>query len=107
MATKKATAQYAYQIEPVAYPPFPPGSFKLNGISDILWLGNNQLLVVERSYSTGRISCTIKVFLANISHAQNVNGISSLKNRPEIKLVSKKLLLNMDDLKMGIDNIEG
>ena len=107
MATKKPTAQYAYPIEPVAYPPFPPGSFKLNGISDILWLGNNQLLVVERSYSTGRISCTIKVFLANISHAQNVNGISSLKNRPEIKLVSKKLLLNMDDLKMGIDNIEG
>ncbi len=107
MATKKPTAQYAYQIEPVAYPPFPPGSFKLNGISDILWLGNDQLLVVERSYSTGRISCTIKVFLADLSHAQNVNGITSLKNRPEIKLVSKKLLLNMDDLKMGIDNIEG
>jgi hypothetical protein len=107
MATKKPRAQYAYQIEPVAYPPFPPGSFKLNGISDILWLGNNQLLVVERSYSTGRISCTIKLFLADISHAQNVDGISSLKSRPEIKLVSKKLLLNMDDLKMGIDNIEG
>ena len=107
MATKKPTAQYAYRIEPVAYAPFPPRSFKLNGISDILWLGNNQLLVVERSYSTGRISCTIKVFLADISHAQNVKNFNSLKNRPEIKLVSKKLLLNMDDLKMGIDNIEG
>jgi hypothetical protein len=107
VATRKAIAQYAYVIDAVAHSPFPPNAFKVNGISDILWLGNNQLLVTERSYSTGRLSCTIKVFLADVSQAENVNEITSLKNKPLLKTISKKLLLNMDDLGFYIDNIEG
>ncbi|MEO5649252.1 MAG: esterase-like activity of phytase family protein [Ginsengibacter sp.] len=107
VATKKTIAQHAYVIDAVAHAPFPPNAFKVNGISDILWLGKNKLLVVERSYSTGRLACTIKVFLADISQADNINGITSLKNKPSIKMASKKLLLNMDDLGFYIDNIEG
>lgn len=107
MQTKKPVAQYAYRIDPVAYPPITPSSFKLNGISDILWVGENKLLVIERSYSTGRFTFTIKVFLANLTSAENINTISSLKDRPDVKLISKKLLLNMDDLRIYIDNIEG
>lgn len=107
MATKKPVAQYAYPIEPVAYRPITPSSFKVNGISDILYMGNNQLLVVERSYSTGRLACTIKVFLADLSSAENINNVPSLKNKPGVRFISKKLLLNMDDLGIYIDNIEG
>lgn len=105
--TKKPVAQYAYMIDPVAFPPITPSSFKVNGISDILWLGKNKLLIIERSYSTGRLACTIKVFIADISKAENINNIASLKDKPEIKIASKKLLLNMDDLGIYIDNIEG
>lgn len=105
--SKKPVAQYAYIIDPVAYPPITPSAFELNGISDILWLGKNKLLVLERSYSTGRLACTIKVFLTDLSSAENINNIFSLKDKPEIKMVSKKLLLNMDDLGVYIDNIEG
>lgn len=107
MKTKKPVAQYAYKIDPVAYPPITPSAFKINGISDILWLGKNKLLVLERSYSTGRLACTIKVFLADISSAENISNINSLKDKPEVKIVPKKLLLNMDDLGIYIDNIEG
>lgn len=107
MTTKKPIAQYAYHIEPVAYPPITPSSFKLNGISDILYMGNNKLLVVERSYSTGRLACTIKVFLADLSSAENINDVPSLKDKPGVKFISKKLLLNMDDLGIFTDNIEG
>lgn len=107
MATKKPVAQYAYRIEPVAYPPVTPSSFKVNGISDILYMGNNKLLVVERSYSTGRLACTIKVFLADLSSAENINDVPSLKDKPGVKFISKKLLLNMDNLGIYIDNIEG
>lgn len=106
MATKKAVAQYAYSIDPVAYPPIIPSSFKVNGISDILSVSENQFLVIERSFSTGRLGCTIKVFLADISSAENINDVASLKSK-SIKLASKKLLLNMDDLGIYIDNIEG
>ena len=107
MKTKKPIAQYAYQIDPVAYPPITPSAFELNGISDILWLGKNKLLVLERSYSTGRLACTIKLFLTDLSTAGNINDIFSLKNKPEVKIASKKLLLNMDSLGIYIDNIEG
>ncbi len=107
MATKKPVAQYAYQIDPVAYPAITPGAFKINGISDILSIGENKLLVLERSYSTGRLSCTIKVFVADLSSAENIENINSLKGKSGIKIASKKLLLNMDSLGIYIDNIEG
>jgi hypothetical protein len=106
-ATKKPVAQYAYRIDPVAYPPVTPSAFKVNGISDILWLGNDQMLVIERSYSTGRLACTIKVFLADISTAENIDQVPGLEGRPQTRLISKKLLLNMDTLGIFIDNIEG
>jgi hypothetical protein len=105
--TKKPVAQYAYMIDPVAYKPVPGNAFQLNGISDILSVGENKLLVVERSYSTGRLACTIKVFLADLSQADNVNEINSLKERSNIKFATKKLLLNMDSLGIYTDNIEG
>ncbi len=107
VATKKPVAQYAYKIDPVAHAPIMPGGFKINGIPDILSVGNNQLLVIERSYSTGHLSCTIKVYLADLSSAENIQNVASLKNKTGIKLVKKKLLLNMDDLGIFIDNIEG
>lgn len=104
---KKAVAEYAYKIDPVAHPPLTPGGFKINGIPDILSLSNNQLLVLERSFSTGNLSCTIKVYLADISKADNIISVSSLKDTTGIKTIPKQLLLNMDDLGMFIDNIEG
>ncbi len=107
MASKKTVAQYPYIIDPVAHAPVPSNAFKINGIPDILSVGKNKLLVIERSYSTGREACTIKVFLADISTAENINDIASLKNKPQIKVVAKKLLLNMDTLGIYIDNIEG
>jgi hypothetical protein len=104
---KKADAEYAYKIDPVAHAPITPGAFKINGISDILSVGKNQFLVIERSYSTGYLSCTIKVYMANISSAENIQNISSLKGKTGVKMITKKLLLNMDDLGIYIDNIEG
>lgn len=107
MVTKKPVAQYAYRIDPVAHAPVPSNAFEINGIPDILYVGDNKMLVIERSFSAGRMACTIKVFLADISSAENVAGIASLKNKKDTKFISKKLLLNMDDLGIYIDNIEG
>jgi len=105
--TKKPIAQFAYPVDPVAYPPFPLNAFKINGVSEILSVSDDQLLMVERSYSTGRLACTIKIFLADLSAAENIENVTSLKNIPVDKMISKKLLLNMNDLGIYIDNIEG
>lgn len=106
-ATKKNTAQYAYKLDPIAYPPATPTAFKVNGIPDILSAGGRQLLVMERSFSTGRLACTIKIFLVNLEHAGDISGINSLKTEPPVRSLQKKLLLNMDSLGIYIDNVEG
>jgi hypothetical protein len=104
--TRKPETQFAYQIDPVAYPANPSNAFKINGVSDILALNDRQLLVIERSFSSGRRPATIKVYLADIGAAQNISDYPSLKN-VSFHPIQKHLLLNMDDLGIYIDNVEG
>jgi len=106
VASKKTLGQYGYTIDAVSHKPNPPGSFIINGVTDILSLGENKLLVIERSFSTGRLACTVKIFLADLSDADNIENIPSLKDRKDVKMASKKLLVNMDSLGIYIDNIE-
>lgn len=103
---KKSTAQYAYKLEPVAYAAKPENEFKINGVPDILSLGNNKLLVIERSFSTGRLPCTIRVFIADLNDATDISEMV-LKGNHSFKAAKKSLLLNMDDLGIYTDNIEG
>lgn len=104
--TKENTAQYGYRLDAVAHEPKPKGAFSVNGVAAIQYYSKNQLLVLERSYSTGTQACTIKVFLCDFKKATNVKDYGSLLNQ-EIELASKKLILNMDDLDIFTDNIEG
>jgi hypothetical protein len=107
VATRRPVAQYAYRVEPVAYPAVPANAFKINGVPDILWAGKNKLMVIERSFSTGRLACTIRVFLADMAKTSNIANVNSLVTEHAIRPIQKKLLLNMDDLGRYIDNIEG
>jgi hypothetical protein len=103
----KNTAQFAYLLDPVAYPAKPATAFKINGVPDIYAIGNNKLLVMERSFSTGRLPCTIKIFQVDLSQAEDISKTASLIASPPAKPLNKKLLLNMDNLGMHIDNVEG
>ena len=107
VSTRKNIGQYAYTLDPVAYPSSPADAFKVNGIPDILAINKKQLLVLERSFSTGRLPCTIKIFIANMKGATNIINTVSLKETPAAKQMKKKLLLNMDALGVYIDNVEG
>jgi len=105
-ATGTALAQYAYRIDPVAIPPKPPGGFKINGITEILWVEHDQLLVVERSYSTGKQDCIVKIYLADLSTGKDISHVESVLKENVIP-VKKELLLNSTSLGIFIDNIEG
>ena len=63
--------------------------------------------MLERSFSTGHQACTIKVFIADLSKATNIKNNGSLKTNQAFIPATKKLLLNMDDLGIYTDNIEG
>ncbi|NML36293.1 esterase-like activity of phytase family protein [Chitinophaga sp. G-6-1-13] len=105
--TLQPVAQYAYRLEPVAYPAIPANAFKVNGISDILVLSDHQLLSIERSFSSGVKDCTIKVFLVDLHGATDISHVNSLKTATGVKTVTKSLLFDFASLGKYIDNIEG
>jgi hypothetical protein len=107
VSSKKNTAQYAYKLDPVAYPATPANAFKVNGVPDILSVGNDKMIVLERSFSTGRLACTIKIFLADLKGAENIINNPSLRQAPPAKPAAKKLILNMSTLGIYVDNVEG
>lgn len=106
VAEKNNIAQYAYKLSSVAFPAIPETAFKINGVPDILSIGDNKILVIERSFSTGRLPCSIKVFIADLNGATDIST-KTLKNTNDFIPATKKLLLNMDDLGIYTDNIEG
>jgi len=105
--TKKLLAQYAYHPDPVPYAPIPATGLMMNGIPDILALDHSHLLVMERSYSSGRFQCTIKIYLADISKASDIAHVQSLKQQPPSNIITKKLLINLASTGRFIDNMEG
>lgn len=107
VATRKAIAQYAYRIDPVRYAPYAAGKFIINGVSEILNYDDHRLLIVERAFSTGRLPCDVRVYLADVSGATDVSDLDSLSQASNIHLISKKLLLDMATTNRYIDNIEG
>lgn len=105
--TRQPIAQYAYKLEPVAFPASPANAFKVNGISDIMVLSDHKMLTIERSFSTGVKDCTIKVFVTDVSAATDISAVNSLQTDTHFKPATKKLLLDFVSLGKYIDNIEG
>jgi hypothetical protein len=104
---KKPVGQYGYWLDAVAAAPVPESAFRINGISEILCIGNERFLVLERSFSTGVQSCVIKIYLADFSRASEVSEVKSLYQNNNYTPASKKLLFNLSDLNRYIDNVEG
>ena len=104
--TKKPVAQYAYQVDAVPYAPLPAGAFKINGVSDILYIGNDKLMVIERAYSTGRLPSDIRVYIADAKSAEDISG-KSLSTEKIKRPITKTLLCDMSKLGLFTDNIEG
>lgn len=105
--TKKQVAEYAYRVEPVPYPATPPDAYKINGISDILFLDAGRLIVIERAFSTGRNACAVRLWLADAGQATDISSFPSLQGDLSFTPMRKKLLLDLDSLGRHIDNIEG
>jgi len=118
----KMRGQYAYQLDPIQAKS--AGEHSDNGVSEILALDDDRLLVIERSgVNEGNNHWTLHIRLyeasvldlndATAPHADNVAGVESLAGR-KIRPLSKRLILNLDSLlELGspslpkIDNIEG
>ncbi|WP_158838224.1 esterase-like activity of phytase family protein [Polaribacter sp. L3A8] len=110
--SKKATKQFAYQLEHITKPS--KGNINLNGVTSILEYKENHFFIIERTYQSGygAHGNIVRIFDAVLDEqTTNVLEVASLKETKFIPL-KKRLLLNFEDEKNQltdgiVDNIEG
>jgi hypothetical protein len=87
--------QWVYLTDPVAEPPSPPTAFSVNGVVELLPLNNRFLLAMERSFSVGAPDTgnTIRIYRVSLPGRGGT--------------ASKELVLDLDDLGIPLDNVEG
>lgn len=105
MKDGSARAEFIYMTDPVAAEPIPADSFSTNGLVELLSINKYAMIAVERSFSVG-VGNTIKLYKTTFKGATNVHGQDSI-NSDAVKTMKKELLLNLDELGIVQDNIEG
>lgn len=101
----KPNREYIYMTEPVAAAPIPEGAFNTNGLVELLTIAPNTMIAVERSFSVG-VGNSIKLFLTSTNGATNVRRKASVDGL-SIHPMKKQLLLDLGELGITLDNIEG
>lgn len=100
--------QVAYPVDPV-WKANPGKRFEL-GVSEILWLDDNRLLVLERAgveIDGVHWGFHCRVYLADLSKAGDVRDLPSLSGA-DIPLAAKTLLIDFDAVPGGrVGNVEG
>ena len=105
-ATGEPLAEYVYPVSPIPQPALKPPFMHDNGVSEVLALDDHHLLVLERSYASG-YGNTIKVFLADLAGATDVQNVASLLDAHEaIVPIRKTQLLDFRALGLTPDNLE-
>jgi hypothetical protein len=105
--------QFVYELNAIPKDSKPAGKFRVNGMPEILALGNKQFLVIERAYASGYDDGgnTVKIFKVNAENATDVKAITALKNSNYIAS-TKTLVLDFESIRPQltngvVDNIEG
>ncbi len=105
--------QFAYQLEAIPKDSKPSHKFMVNGLPEILEIGENQFLFIERAYASGHKDGgnTVKIYLVDANKATNISNIESLKNTDYIP-ATKKLIFDFETIRSQltngiVDNIEG
>lgn len=109
LSTEQPEAEFLYLTDPVAAAPEPATEFSTNGLVDLLALDSNSFLSLERSFSVG-VGNTIKLYETSLQGADDISSIDSLiaaGDLDTIKPAQKKLLLDLSELNITLDNIEG
>jgi hypothetical protein len=94
LRTNRLDRQWFYETDPVAQPPVPATQFSVNGVVELLPLDDDSLIAMERSFSVGAPGTgnTIKLYKVTLDRGHQAR---------------KTLLLNLDELGIPLDNVEG
>ncbi|MBD2448882.1 phytase [Nostoc sp. FACHB-152] len=103
--------EYLYITDP-SITPNPATGFSDNGLVDLLAIDNRgTLLALERSFAVG-VGNTIKIYEISLQGATDISTIDSLESLSAEELAAiqpaqKRLVVNLNDLNITTDNIEG
>lgn len=111
--TGEIVFQFAYELGAIPKDSKPSGKFSVNGMPEILALGNKQFLIIERAYASGYDDGgnTVKIVRINAQNATDIKAIASLKETKYIP-ATKELLFDFETIRSQltngiVDNIEG
>lgn len=104
--SKRALAEYVYNVNPIPQAPVPPGSFADNGLVDLQALDNcGTFLAMERSFAVG-VGNTVVLYETTTHGATDVSGWETLN--PPYDSMPKALVADLEqDLGVVPDNVEG
>ncbi|MEO7795428.1 MAG: esterase-like activity of phytase family protein [Thermoanaerobaculia bacterium] len=100
-----APEEFFYIVEAISRTPPSPADELVNGLVEIIALGGDELVTLERQWVPG-VGIEVKLFavsLANLPDASGVDAPASLG----LATARKTLLLNFADLGVALDNFEG
>lgn len=106
LTTMQPAAEYLYRTEPVAEAPSTTLLYHMNGLVELLCLGEDKMLALERSFSLSR-GVTSRLFLVDPTGADDIRAFPSLAGNKSIRPVRKTLLLDLGQTGVIPDNIEG
>lgn len=98
--------EFAYRVEGVRATPHEATAFRVNGLVDLVPLGDDRLVALERQFVDG-IGNEARLFLVSLSGATEVSRIDGLEGRPDLILADKRLLVDLGALGVPLDNLEG
>ncbi|MEG3842722.1 esterase-like activity of phytase family protein [Microcoleus sp. herbarium14] len=98
---------FVYITEPLPPGANPVGKLTTNGLVDLLAIDENRLISLERGFSL-ETGTTIRIFEVSLEKGDRIEALESLKSRlGEVYPAQKRLLLDLETLKIPLDNIEG
>ncbi|MEG4586133.1 esterase-like activity of phytase family protein [Microcoleus sp. MOSTC5] len=100
-------ASFLYITEPLPAGANPVGKLTSNGLVDLVAIDDNRLLSLERAFSL-ETGVTVKLFEISLEKSDRIEALESLQSRlSEVSPAQKRLLLDLETLKIPLDNIEG
>ncbi|HMB53725.1 MAG TPA: esterase-like activity of phytase family protein [Thermoanaerobaculia bacterium] len=102
-------AEHLYPLDPLPVGSWPPEGLEINGLVELLALGGDDLLALERAYVAGR-GTWLRVYRVSVAGADDVSGIDALAELPDDapppRPVEKHLVADLANLGLPLFNTE-
>jgi 3-phytase/alkaline phosphatase D len=106
LETGRSVGEYVYEVGRVSIGLPVLDSYQTAGLVDLIGLDPHHLLALERAFVAGH-GFAERIYWVCLEEASNVIGLESIAGVSGLKTVDKQLFLDLADLDLRFDNLEG